>query len=46
MELMKLMGDTGARDLLRGARAVPTEALAFDVDTEEDVERARRLFEG
>jgi len=45
-ELMKLQGDTGARDLLRGARTVATEALAFDVDTEEDVARARGLLEG
>ncbi len=43
--LLQLQGDTGARDLLRGARAVATEALAFDVDTEEDVARARRLLE-
>jgi CTP:molybdopterin cytidylyltransferase MocA len=44
--LMELRGDTGARDLLRSARSVPTEALSFDVDTEEDVERARKLLEG
>ncbi len=44
--LMQLRGDVGARELLRSARAVPTEALSFDVDTEEDVERARKLLEG
>jgi CTP:molybdopterin cytidylyltransferase MocA len=44
-ELMKLSGDVGARELLRGARAVTTEALAFDVDTEEDVVRARELLD-
>jgi CTP:molybdopterin cytidylyltransferase MocA len=44
--LQQLRGDTGARELLRSARAVPTEALSFDVDTEEDVVRARKLLEG
>jgi CTP:molybdopterin cytidylyltransferase MocA len=44
--LMALRGDVGARELLRSARAVGTEALGFDVDTEEDVERARKLLEG
>ncbi len=44
--LLQLRGDTGARDLLRSARTVETEALSFDVDTEEDVERARKLLEG
>jgi CTP:molybdopterin cytidylyltransferase MocA len=44
--LLQLRGDTGARDLLRSARAVETEALSFDVDTEEDVTRARKLLEG
>jgi CTP:molybdopterin cytidylyltransferase MocA len=44
--LMQLRGDTGARELLRSARAVKTEALSFDVDTEEDVARARKLLEG
>ncbi len=44
--LMKLRGDAGARELLRSARVVESEALRFDVDTEEDVERARKLLEG
>jgi CTP:molybdopterin cytidylyltransferase MocA len=39
--LMELRGDVGARSMLRGAEAVEDEMLALDVDTEEDVERAR-----
>ncbi len=39
-ELHGLQGDEGARRLLREARCVPTEALALDVDTDEDVRRA------
>jgi CTP:molybdopterin cytidylyltransferase MocA len=38
--LLKLEGDTGARDLLLTARSVPTEDLAFDIDTEADLARA------
>lgn len=44
-ELMELKGDVGARELLRGAAAVVDESLALDVDTEEDVAKARALFE-
>jgi CTP:molybdopterin cytidylyltransferase MocA len=40
-ELLRLEGDTGARELLRSAAAVVCEGLALDVDTEEDLERAR-----
>ncbi len=40
-ELMELKGDVGARELLREACAVVEEALAVDVDTEEDLVRAR-----
>jgi len=43
-ELMKLDGDVGARALLHGARAVNCEALALDIDTEDDLKRARELF--
>jgi CTP:molybdopterin cytidylyltransferase MocA len=43
-ELMKLQGDAGARELLRGARFVLCEELGLDVDTEEDLARARELF--
>lgn len=42
-ELMKLRGDVGARALLRGAKVVGNEALATDVDTEEDLRRAREM---
>jgi molybdenum cofactor cytidylyltransferase len=42
--LLQLTGDTGARDLLRHARSVSTEALTFDIDTEADVARARSLL--
>jgi molybdenum cofactor cytidylyltransferase len=43
-ELMKLSGDVGARELLRTARAVSSEALGLDIDTEDDLKRARELF--
>jgi CTP:molybdopterin cytidylyltransferase MocA len=43
-ELMKLCGDAGARELLSGARAVNCEALGLDIDTEDDLKRARELF--
>jgi len=35
--LLQLKGDTGARDLLRGARSVIAEELSFDIDTEADI---------
>ena len=44
--LLQLTGDTGARKLLIDARSIATEALALDVDTEADVELARRFLEG
>jgi molybdenum cofactor cytidylyltransferase len=43
--LLQLQGDTGARDLLRSARVIQTEALAFDIDTEEDLDRALNLYQ-
>jgi molybdenum cofactor cytidylyltransferase len=43
-ELLALRGDVGARDLLRGAALVVDERLVLDVDTEEDVARARRML--
>ena len=43
--LFALQGDTGARELLHGARSVPNEALTLDIDTEEDFRRAQALFE-
>jgi len=39
--LLKLEGDKGARELLRGVRSFPCEDLALDVDTEADLERAK-----
>jgi CTP:molybdopterin cytidylyltransferase MocA len=45
-ELMALKGDVGARDLLRSAEAVTLENGELDVDTVEDLERARELFGG
>ena len=44
--LLALKGDAGARELLREARAVPNEALALDIDTPADLERARELLRG
>ncbi|MGI4827528.1 MAG: nucleotidyltransferase family protein [Janthinobacterium lividum] len=43
-ELLQLRGDTGARGLLSGAYAITAEDLGLDVDTEEDVERARQFL--
>jgi CTP:molybdopterin cytidylyltransferase MocA len=43
--LLQLRGDTGARDLLRDAASVADENLALDIDTQEDLDRARRLLE-
>jgi CTP:molybdopterin cytidylyltransferase MocA len=42
--LLSLEGDKGARGLLREARAIPCEELALDVDTEEDLARAREYL--
>ena len=44
--LMKLRGDAGARELLRGARAIALPDGELDVDTEEVLARARVLFGG
>jgi molybdenum cofactor cytidylyltransferase len=43
--LLQLQGDTGARDLLSNARAVPMEDLSFDIDTKEDIGRAQAFFD-
>lgn len=43
--LLALDGDAGARELLRGARSIPNEALNLDIDTEEDFREAQALFE-
>ena len=43
-ELMALHGDVGARELLKVAKAVELPSGELDVDTREDLERARELF--
>jgi CTP:molybdopterin cytidylyltransferase MocA len=43
-ELMSLKGDTGARDLLAQARFEELAHGELDIDTAEDVARARELF--
>jgi CTP:molybdopterin cytidylyltransferase MocA len=43
--LLQLRGDTGARSLLKKAHAIQAEELNLDIDTEQDVEIARALFE-
>ena len=45
-ELLALQGDQGARGMLRDARPVETEALALDVDTDEELARAERWVRG
>lgn len=42
--LMELRGDVGARGLLQSARSVELPGGELDVDTMEDLERARELF--
>ena len=42
--LLELRGDVGARELLREARSVELPGGELDVDTEQDLERARQLF--
>jgi molybdenum cofactor cytidylyltransferase len=42
--LLQLQGDTGARSLLHNAVTVIDEDLRYDIDTEEDLAHARRLF--
>lgn len=43
-DLMKLSGDRGARDLLRDARSIPLKEGELDIDTPEDLKRARELY--
>ena len=43
-ELMELRGDVGARELLKGARGVELVGGELDVDTVEELERARELY--
>jgi molybdenum cofactor cytidylyltransferase len=42
--LLALRGDLGARDLIQNARAVPLPGGDLDVDTIEDLDRARKLY--
>lgn len=43
-QLMQLHGDAGARELLKDARALTFAGGELDVDTPEDLKRARELF--
>jgi CTP:molybdopterin cytidylyltransferase MocA len=43
-DLLKLKGDTGARDLLRTAYAVTDEDLALDIDIEADYAEAKARY--
>jgi molybdenum cofactor cytidylyltransferase len=43
-ELIQLQGDAGAREMLKEACALPLPDGDLDIDTPEDLERARRLF--
>ncbi len=43
-DLLELQGDVGARVLLRDCFAIQDEALALDIDTEEDFLRAEQHF--
>ena len=45
VQLKQLRGDSGARALLQGAHSVPANYLDLDVDTQQDLDRARALFE-
>jgi molybdenum cofactor cytidylyltransferase len=42
--LLNLCGDLGARNLLQNARALPLPGGELDVDTVEELERARKLY--
>lgn len=43
--LAQLEGDSGARMLLQTAHSVAAESLELDIDTQQDLDRARALFE-
>ena len=43
-ELMQLRGDAGAREMLKEAYALPLPNGELDIDTPEDLDRARRFF--
>ncbi len=42
--LLALRGDVGARALLQDARAIPLADGELDIDTMEDLDRARKLY--
>jgi CTP:molybdopterin cytidylyltransferase MocA len=44
-ELLQLGGDSGARALLQTAQSISAENLELDIDTQQDLDRARTLFE-
>jgi molybdenum cofactor cytidylyltransferase len=44
-DLLTLRGGTGARELLKNARTVDLLGGELDIDTIEDLERARKLYE-
>lgn len=44
-DLLKLQGDHGARHLLHHARTIQNPSLDLDIDTEEDLVRARQILE-
>jgi CTP:molybdopterin cytidylyltransferase MocA len=44
-QLLTLRGDTGARGLLKTAKMVSLPGGELDIDTIEDLDRARRLYE-
>lgn len=43
--LLRLRGDQGARQILKAAHAIEAEELQLDIDTEQDLDAARALFE-
>ena len=43
-ELLQLTGDAGARQLLKDAAVIPDEALALDIDTEQDLAQAQAQY--
>ena len=43
-DLLKLSGDVGAREMLRHARTVELKQGELDIDTAEDLKRARELY--
>lgn len=44
-ELLRLNGDSGARALLQAAHCISAEDLQLDIDTQQDLDRARALFD-